>query len=58
MSKRVPCSLCGTPIKKDSNGVWIDPDAPEHLALVECPEGVAFDGRVVRSYHDYCGEEV
>jgi hypothetical protein len=39
MSKRVPCSICGTPIEKDSNGVWIDPDAPDHLAMVECPIG-------------------
>lgn len=48
MSERVPCSICGTPIVKDSNGVWIDPDAPDHLAMIECPVGSA----PYRPYHD------
>lgn len=57
MSKRVPCSLCATPIEMDDNGVWIDPDAPDHLGLIECPMGVVVEGRTLRSYHDYYGEE-
>jgi hypothetical protein len=48
MSKRVPCSICGTPIVKDSNGIWIDPDAPDHLALIECSIG----SPPYRPYHD------
>lgn len=57
MSKRVPCSLCDTPIEQDSNGVWIDPDAPEHLALIECPTGIQYGRYTIRAYHDYYGEE-
>ena len=57
MSKRVPCSICETPIEMDSNGVWIDPDAPNHLALIECPIGVLADGSTIRAYHDYYEEE-
>jgi len=45
VSKRVPCSICDTPVEQDSNDIWIDPDAPDDLAMIECPGPY-------RDYHD------
>lgn len=51
MAKRVPCANCGTPIIRDENGIWVNPDSPDDLPMVQCPGEP-------RGWHDYhYGEE-
>lgn len=47
--KRVPCVNCGAPIILDENGVWINPDSPDDLPMVQC-------AGYPKEYHDYWGE--
>jgi hypothetical protein len=43
------CGECGVPIVRDENGIWIDPNSPDDLPMVQCAGSP-------KSYHAYYGE--